>query len=95
MDRAGGLLAPDGERVKLSSRQTAFLECLIAAAGKPVARDDLRRAIGIDETDESGRSLDMFVRRMRAGIEAQTGQRGPIKTVYRLGFAFDGGSFDA
>jgi DNA-binding response OmpR family regulator len=95
MDRTGGLLAPGGERVTLTSRQAAFLECLIAASGKPVARDALRRAIGIEETDESGRSLDMFVRRMRAGIEAQTGQRGPIKTVYRLGFAFEAGSFEA
>ena len=55
----------------------------------------MRKAIGIEETDESGRALDMFVRRLRGSIEAQVGQRGPIKTIYRLGFAFDAPSVDA
>ncbi len=89
LDAAGNLIAPGGGRVTLSSRQNAFLKCLMRSPGKAIARNELRRAIGIEETDESGRALDMFVRRLRGSIEAQVGHRGPIKTVYRLGFAFD------
>lgn len=95
LDDAGNLIAPGGERVALSSRQNAFMKCLMRSPGKAIARNELRRAIGIEETDESGRALDMFVRRLRGSIEAQVGDRGPIKTVYRLGFAFDAPSADA
>ncbi len=95
LDPSGNFFAPGGERVNLSSRQTAFMKCLMRSPGKPVARDELRRAIGSEETDESGRALDMFVRRLRTSIEGQVGERGPIKTVYRLGFAFDARSFDS
>lgn len=95
LDQAGSLFAPGGERVNLSTRQTAFMKCLMRAPGKAIARDELRKAIGIEETDESGRALDMFVRRLRTTIEGQVGQRGPIKTVYRLGFAFDARTFDS
>jgi two-component system, OmpR family, response regulator len=94
LDQAGVLIAPAGERVNLNNRQIAFMKCLMSAPGKPVARGDLRHAIGIVETDESGRALDMFVRRLRTSIETQTGQRGPIKTIYRLGFAFDSPSIE-
>lgn len=89
LDPAGGLLAPDGEKIRLGHRQQAFMKRLAHAPGQPVGRDELRRAIGIVETDESGRALDMFVRRLRNSIEAQAHQRAPIATVYRQGFAFD------
>jgi DNA-binding response OmpR family regulator len=95
LDQTGGLFAPGGEKVNLSTRQTAFMRCLMKAPGRAIARDELRKAIGIEETDESGRALDMFVRRLRTSIEGQVGQRGPIKTVYRLGFAFDSRTFDS
>jgi DNA-binding response OmpR family regulator len=95
LDQTGNLIAPGGERVNLSGRQNAFIKCLMRSPGKAIARNELRKAIGIEETDESGRALDMFVRRLRGSIEAQVGQRGPIKTIYRLGFAFDAPSVDA
>lgn len=95
LDSAGSLFTPGGERANLTTRQSAFMKCVMRSPGKALARDELRKAIGIEETDESGRALDMFVRRLRHSIEAQTGQKGPIKTVYRLGFAFDGKSFDS
>ncbi len=89
LDKAGGLHAPDGETIRLGHRQIAFMKCLARTPGQPVGRDELRRAIGIEETDESGRALDMFVRRLRNTVEEQARQKAPITTVYRQGFAFD------
>ncbi len=89
LDKAGGLQTPGGGAIRLGHRQTAFMKCLARAPGQPVGRDELRRAIGIEETDESGRALDMFVRRLRNSIEEQARQKAPITTVYRQGFAFE------
>lgn len=89
LDKTGCLHAPDGEKIRLGHRQQAFMKRLAHAPGRPVDRDELRRAIGIVETDESGRALDMFVRRLRNSIEEQARLKAPITTVYRQGFAFD------
>lgn len=87
-DKEGSLLTPAGQKVNLSVRQTDFMKRLMRSPGKAVKRDELRRVIGIEETDESGRALDMFVTRLRREIEDQTQQKAPIETVPRQGFAF-------
>lgn len=88
VDKEGSLLTPEGHKVNLSVRQMDFMKRIMRSPGKAVKRDDLRRAIGIEETDESGRALDMFVTRLRREIEDQTKQKAPIETVPRQGFAF-------
>ncbi|MEK8094223.1 response regulator transcription factor [Methylocystis sp. IM3] len=95
LDKGGGLRGPGGETIRLGHRQIAFMKCLARTPGQPVGRDELRRAIGIEETDESGRALDMFVRRLRNSIEEQAHQKAPITTIYRQGFAFDPASSQA
>lgn len=87
-DREGALLAPEGQKINLSVRQSDFMKRLMRSPGKAVRRDELRRVIGIAETDESGRALDMFVTRLRREIEDQTKQKAPIETVPRQGFTF-------
>lgn len=87
-DKEGFLLSPEGQKVNLSVRQSDFMKHLMRTPGKAVKRDELRRVIGIEETDESGRALDMFVTRLRREIEDQTGQKAPIETVPRQGFTF-------
>lgn len=88
-DKDDGLLhAPDGARVNLSIRQMDFMKRLMRSPEKAVKRDELRRVIGIEETDESGRALDMFVTRLRRDIEEQVKFKAPIETVPRQGFAF-------
>jgi DNA-binding response OmpR family regulator len=84
----GSLHAPDGARVVLSIRQMDFMNRLMSTPQKAVKRDELRRVIGIEETDESGRALDMFVTRLRREIEEQVSFKAPIETVPRQGFAF-------
>ncbi len=87
-DREGALLSPEGQKISLSVRQSDFMKRLMRSPGKAVRRDELRRVIGIEETDESGRALDMFVTRLRREIEDQTKQKAPIETVPRQGFTF-------
>jgi DNA-binding response OmpR family regulator len=84
----GFLHAPDGAKVSLSIRQMDFMKRLLRSPDKAVKRDELRRVIGIEETDESGRALDMFVTRLRRDIEEQVKFKAPIETVPRQGFAF-------
>lgn len=84
----GFLHAPDGAKVNLSIRQMDFMKRLMRSPDKAVKRDELRRVIGIEETDESGRALDMFVTRLRRDIEEQVKFKAPIETVPRQGFAF-------
>jgi len=88
LDKSGSLVAPGGEKVALTHRQVAFMKCLMGTPGKAVPRDQLRRSIGIVESDESGRALDMFVTRLRRDIEEQVKFKAPIETVPRQGFAF-------
>lgn len=82
------LHAPNGAKVTLSIRQMDFMKRLMRTPDKAVRRDELRRVIGIEETDESGRALDMFVTRLRRDIEEQVKFKAPIETVPRQGFAF-------
>jgi DNA-binding response OmpR family regulator len=84
----GFLHAPDGAKVTLSIRQMDFMKRLMRTPDKAVKRDELRRVISIEETDESGRALDMFVTRLRREIEEQVSFKAPIETVPRQGFAF-------
>jgi DNA-binding response OmpR family regulator len=84
----GYLHAPDGAKVTLSIRQMDFMKRLMRSPEKAIKRDELRRVIGIEETDESGRALDMFVTRLRREIEEQVKFKAPIETVPRQGFAF-------
>jgi len=84
----GFLHAPDGAKVTLSIRQMDFMKRLMRSPEKAIKRDELRRVIGIEETDESGRALDMFVTRLRREIEEQVKFKAPIETVTRQGFAF-------
>jgi DNA-binding response OmpR family regulator len=84
----GFLHAPDGAKVTLSIRQMDFMKRLMRSPDKAIKRDELRRVIGIEETDESGRALDMFVTRLRREIEEQVKFKAPIETVPRQGFAF-------
>ena len=84
----GFLHAPDGAKVTLSIRQMDFMKRLMRSPEKAIKRDELRRVIGIEETDESGRALDMFVTRLRREIEDQVKFKAPIETVPRQGFAF-------
>lgn len=88
LDDLGNLAAPDGAMAKLNSRQSAFVKRLMGSPGRAVNRDELRKVIGITKTDESGRALDMFVRRLRSNIEEQLHRRAPIETVSRQGFVF-------
>jgi DNA-binding response OmpR family regulator len=87
-DKEGSLLSPEGQKINLSVRQSDFMKRLMRSPGAAVKRDELRRVIGIEETDESGRALDMFVTRLRREIEDQTKQKAPIETVPRQGFTF-------
>lgn len=88
VEKEGSLTAPGGQKVHLSVRQLDFMKRLMRSPGTAIKRDELRRVIGIEETDESGRALDMFVTRLRREIEDQVKQKAPIETVPRQGFAF-------
>ncbi|MEQ1568785.1 MAG: helix-turn-helix domain-containing protein [Myxococcota bacterium] len=66
--------------VRLSPREAAILERLIAAGGAPVGRDDLE--------PDGGREVDFVVRRMRKKIERDPSDPRLLRTVHGVGYQF-------
>jgi DNA-binding response OmpR family regulator len=88
LDLSGQRLTdPSGALIKLSGRETAFVESLVDAKGDIVSREQLAAALGYDDVDAESRRVDAILRRLRqkardAGIEL------PIHAVHALGFRF-------
>lgn len=81
------LTTPDGEQHELSKSERDILNALISLTGKPVARQQLYAALGMDEYLPESRSLDIHITRIRQRFTTDD-YAIPIKTVRNVGYLF-------
>ena len=90
------LLAPDGNAIKLTATELAFLQAIVQKGGEACPRDDLTRLLARRQTQFDNRHLDAVVSRLRRKIASQSQREPPIKSVYGVGYAFtDAGRIEA
>lgn len=77
-----GELRRDGELVKLTSREKEFLRILSQHAGNPVSRSELAQP----GSEESARSVDVQINRLRQKIEANPAAPVFLQTVRGAGY---------
>lgn len=81
-DMETGALMRGIEPVHLTGREKEMLRMLVGAAGKPVARHDLRA----DSSDESARAVDVQINRLRQKIEHDPANPVLLQTVRGEGY---------
>jgi DNA-binding response OmpR family regulator len=84
------LLAPDGQRVQLSSSEARLVQSLIARPREVVDRTTLLVAMGRPGLEAYERNLDVTVSRLRRKAEQACGQKLPIVAVRGEGYSFQG-----
>lgn len=77
-----GELRKDGEIVRLTSREKEFLRILAQRAGSPVPRSELAQP----GSEESARSVDVQINRLRRKIEADPSTPVLLQTVRGAGY---------
>lgn len=83
-DPARGLLAREGEPVRLTSGEAALLAALAARAGETLTREDLAAALGQEDAGE--RAIDVQVTRLRRKIEPDPREPTFLQTVRGRGY---------
>lgn len=78
--------SPSGAELTLTAAERAFLRPLFAAPGKPVHRDRLIRGMTDAPWDFNPHRLDVLVHRLRARVEAATGEALPVRAVRGVGY---------
>lgn len=66
-----------------SIRLTDFMKRLVRSPDNAIKRDEPRKLMRIYEIDEIGRTLDIFVARLRHDIEKQVKNKRQIEAVPR------------
>lgn len=61
-----------GEKIELTSKECALLELLIESANDIVERDTILKMVWNDEGDYVGRTLDVFISKLRKKLEADS-----------------------
>jgi two-component system, OmpR family, phosphate regulon response regulator OmpR len=79
---ARGELRRSGELIRLTSKEKELLRALAQAAGKPVPRTELAQA----GNEESARSVDVQINRLRQKIEREPSDPQFIQTVRGAGY---------
>lgn len=79
----------DGTQLDLTRREFALLQALVARPGRVFSRDQLLSLAFPDDTEVFDRTIDSHVRNMRRKI-ALVSTWDPIRSVYGVGYAYDG-----
>lgn len=83
-----GLVLAGGKALKLSVREFDLLKELVRAQGGIVKREDLYRLVWGRELRCGDRSIDVYVHKVRAKLEAALPQRAFIHTHVGFGYRF-------
>jgi DNA-binding response OmpR family regulator len=75
-----------GQRLALTRKELAVLECLLAADGKPVSAEELLEHVWDGETDPFSATVKTTVRRLRAKL----GDPPVVETVRETGYRIGG-----
>ena len=79
------LADPEGQRMKLTTSERAFVACLFRHRGTAVSRDDLIRALGGNVFDFDGHRIDALASRVRRKAE-KLGMQLPLHSVRGTGY---------
>jgi len=63
-------LSINKKRIKLTSKEADLLQLLSASANTTIERDDILASVWGDEGDYVGRTLDVFISKLRKKLEA-------------------------
>ena len=84
--------SPDGYQVTLSRRETALLKVLLANPHIPLTRQEIATALDVtgdqDQSDATGRAIDVLVGRLRSKIETDPKAPDMIRTERGIGYVF-------
>ena len=69
-DRRNMILAMEDDRIELTSKETDLLDLLYSSANKTLERDNILNKVWGDEGDYVGRTLDVFISKLRKKLEA-------------------------
>jgi DNA-binding response OmpR family regulator len=75
-----------GQRLVLTRKELAVLECLLAADGKPISAEELLEAVWDDETDPFTATVKTTIGRLRAKL----GDPPVIETIRESGYRIGG-----
>lgn len=82
------MIAPDGQALKLTASEFAFLNLLCKRQGEVCPRDELVTALARPGGHFDNRHLDAIVSRLRRKFERTTNLPSAIKVVYGVGYTF-------
>jgi two-component system response regulator PhoP len=83
------LQAPDGAQIVLTTREFAFMDCLLRGERRAASRYELAQALSGGNLDGFDfHRIDMVVARLRQKIAAMTRIKAPIKAEQGVGFVF-------
>jgi len=82
------LICPEGHEVKMTSKEMLFLETIMDAAGKNIAREKLMHFLAYPSTEYGSRSMDAMLKRLRKKCEDELHKTVPIQTVRTVGYCF-------
>lgn len=84
---AAVLRCPDGVDVALTGTERRLIVALCASAGTVVPRADLVRHLTRASASTSSRSVDQYIRRLRATLAAHGAKPALLRTVHGKGYA--------
>lgn len=79
----------EGQPLDLTRREFMLLQSLAARPGRVFSRDDLLALAFPGDTDVFDRTIDSHIRNLRRKIATIT-EDDPIRSVYGVGYAYDG-----
>ncbi|PQM26658.1 DNA-binding response regulator [Sphingopyxis lindanitolerans] len=82
------MITPDGQALKLTATEFAFLHILCKRQGEVCPRDELVTALARPGGHFDNRHLDAIVSRLRRKLERTTNIPSAIKVVYGVGYTF-------
>lgn len=84
---ASALRCPDGVDVALTDSERRLVVALCASANTVVSRAELSRHLGRAGASPGSRSLDQYMRRLRATLAAHGAKPALLRTVHGKGYA--------
>jgi DNA-binding response OmpR family regulator len=83
------LVSPCGKRIKLTSQEWCFINCILQGNNQTASRSEIIHALcGADSAGFDFHRIDMVVLRIRQKISRITGKSAPIHTLRSHGFTF-------
>lgn len=84
---ASVLRCPDGADVTVTDTERRLIVALCASAGTVVSRAELSRHLLRANTAPGSRSVDQYIRRLRATLAAHGAKPALLRTVHGKGYA--------